>query len=97
VLVGRISIRHELNDYLAAYGGHIGYGVVFEHRRRGHATAMLGHGVFVARSLGVDSVLVTCDDDNIGSAHVIERNGGVLDSVAEKPGSAVGKRRSWID
>lgn len=96
VLVGRISIRHELNDYLAAYGGHIGYGVAPEHRRRGHATAMLGQGVIVARSLGVDSVLVTCDDDNAGSARVIEKCGGVLDSVLDWPGSAVPLRRYWI-
>jgi predicted acetyltransferase len=26
-LVGRISIHHELNEYLAHYPGHIGYGV----------------------------------------------------------------------
>src|SRR4051812_46061451 len=25
-LVGRVSIRHELNDFLATWGGHIGYG-----------------------------------------------------------------------
>lgn len=96
VLVGRISIRHELNDYLATYGGHIGYGVVPEHRRRGYATAMLCQGLIVARSLGVDSVLLTCDDDNTGSARVIEKNGGVLDSVLDQPGSAVPMRRYWI-
>ena len=95
-LVGRVSIRHELNDYLAAYGGHIGYGVAPEHRRRGHATAMLGQGLIVARSLGVDSVLVTCDDDDIGSARVIEKCGGVLDAVLDRPGCAVPKRRYWI-
>ena len=27
MLVGRVSIRHELNDFLADFGGHIGYGV----------------------------------------------------------------------
>lgn len=97
VLVGRISIRYELNDYLAAYGGQIGYAVVAEHRRRGHATAMLSQGLIVARSLGVDRVLVTCDDDNTGSARIIEKNGGVLDSVLDRPGSAVPKRRYWID
>ncbi len=97
LLVGRISVRHELNDYLAAYGGHIGYGVVPEHRRRGHATAMLGQGLIVARSLGVERVLVTCDDDNAASARVIEKCGGILDSVLDQPGSGVPKRRYWID
>lgn len=31
-IVGRASIRHELNDFLAREGGHIGYCVVAEHR-----------------------------------------------------------------
>ncbi len=26
-IVGRVSIRHQLNDFLRAYGGHVGYGV----------------------------------------------------------------------
>jgi predicted acetyltransferase len=35
----------------------------------------------VAREHGVDRALLTCDDDNVGSATVIERCGGVLDSI----------------
>jgi len=34
-IVGRTCIRHELNDYLAAFGGHIGYCVRPQFRRRG--------------------------------------------------------------
>ncbi len=34
-IVGRLSLRHRLNDHLARIGGHIGYGVVASHRRRG--------------------------------------------------------------
>lgn len=95
-LVGRISIRHTLNDYLAIYGGHIGYCVVPECRRRGHAEEMLRQGLIVARSLGVESVLATCDEDNIGSARVLEKNGGVLESVIEQPCRTIPLRRYWI-
>lgn len=95
-LVGRISIRHELNDFLAREGGHIGYGVRPAHRRRGYATEMLRQGMVVARSLGVDRVLITCDDDNLGSSTVIESCGGKLETVAT---SDTGRRyrRYWID
>ena len=40
-IVGRVSIRHSLNDFLERAGGHIGYVVVPEFRRRGYATTML--------------------------------------------------------
>jgi predicted acetyltransferase len=39
--VGRIAVRHELNDHLLEVGGHIGYDVRRSRRREGHATAML--------------------------------------------------------
>ena len=35
VIVGRASVRHELNEFLAVWGGHIGYGVRPAYRRRG--------------------------------------------------------------
>jgi len=96
VIVGRTSIRHALNDFLANEGGHIGYGVLRAHRRRGYATEILRQSLIVARAEGVDRVLVTCDDDNVGSATVIERCGGVLDSKGEaSDGTRI--RRYWID
>ena len=97
-LVGRTSIRHELTEYLAREGGHIGYAVVAEHRRRGYATEILRQSLVIARAAGVERVLVTCDDDNVGSAAVIERCGGVFDSiVARSDDDATLCRRYWID
>ena len=95
-LVGRSSIRHELNDFLRREGGHIGYGVLAEHRRRGYATEMLRQSLVVARAVGVVRVLVTCDHDNVGSATVIERCGGVLHSVIDCE-DGIAKRHYWID
>lgn len=96
-VVGRLSIRFELNDWLLAYGGHVGYGVRPAYRRRGIATELLRQALVIARAGGVDRVLVTCDDDNQASAATIERCGGVLEDVVEQPGEPVAKRRYWID
>ncbi|TGN64954.1 GNAT family N-acetyltransferase [Nocardioides eburneiflavus] len=88
--LGRLAIRHVLNDFLLDVGGHIGYDVRPTRRREGHATAMLRHALPWAGDLGVDPALVTCDDDNVGSVRVIEAAGGVLEDVRGD------KRRYWV-
>ena len=89
-VVGRLSIRHELNDWLFTTGGHVGYDVRPSERRKGHATAMLAAALPFADALGVDPALVTCDHDNVGSRKVIEANGG----VPAAPTAA--KLRFWV-
>jgi predicted acetyltransferase len=88
--IGRMSIRHELNDWLAEVGGHIGYDVRRSRRGQGHATAMLRAALAVARDLGIDRALLTCDEDNLASRTVIERNGGELEDTRG------GKLRYWV-
>jgi predicted acetyltransferase len=95
-VVGRVSIRHELNPYLEQFGGHIGYGVRPGFRRRGYATDILRQSLAVAASIGLERVLVTCDVDNVGSAAVIERCGGALENVVPVEGSAP-RCRYWVE
>jgi predicted acetyltransferase len=97
-IVGRVSIRHRLNDFLLRVGGHIGYVVVPEFRRQGCATAILRLAIDIAREKhGIDRVLVTCDSDNIGSIRTIEKNGGVFQNVITAPDLDKPRRRYWID
>jgi predicted acetyltransferase len=95
-VVGRVSVRHELTPFLLREGGHVGYAVGPAHRRRGHATEMLRQSVRRLAVLGVDRVLVTCDEDNVGSARTIEANGGVLEDVVDLGEGRPRKRRYWI-
>jgi predicted acetyltransferase len=79
-------------------GGHIGYVVVPEFRRLGYATAILRLSVLIAREkLGIGRLLLTCDDDNIGSIRTIEKNGGILENVITGPDLDKPKRRYWIE
>jgi predicted acetyltransferase len=89
-VVGRISLRHTLTPWLLEVGGHIGYAVRPTARRKGHATSALGLMLRIAGERGIDPVLVTCDDDNVGSRRVIEANGGVLEDVRNR------KMRFWL-
>ncbi len=95
-VIGRLSIRHTLNEFLAREGGHLGFAVRPQHRRNGYATEILKQGLIVARSLGIDRALVTCEEDNIGSATVIERCGGLFDSIHVTDEGKL-MRRYWID
>jgi predicted acetyltransferase len=88
--LGRLAIRHELNDFLRDVGGHIGYDVRPSRRREGHATAMLRAALPWAHDLGIDPALITCDLDNVGSIRVIEAAGGELEDVRGV------KRRYWV-
>jgi predicted acetyltransferase len=51
---------------------------------------MLRAALPVARALGIDRALITCDADNVGSRKVIEHNGGVR--IDERNG----RLRYWV-
>ena len=90
-LVGFLSLRHVLNDWLLNEGGHIGYSVRPSARRQGHAREALRLAVSAAAGLGIARVLVTCDTDNLASRRTIEVGGGVLEDERN------GKLRFWIE
>lgn len=95
-IVGRISIRHTLNDYLLRRGGHIGYAVAPRFRRRGYAREIVKQGLDYCRGLGLTRVLVTCGDGNEPSWRLIERFGGVLENKYFDEGDQEFNRRYWI-
>lgn len=97
MVVGRVFIRHELNDFLERIGGHVGYGVVPGFRRKGYATEMLRLALPLCSSLGLEKILVTCDVDNVGSRKVIENCGGIFAGISDEPEIDVQKRKYWIE
>lgn len=95
-IIGRVSIRHSLNDFLRKRGGHIGYAVARNYRQKGYATEMVRQGIEFCRKLGLPSILVTCTDENVPSWKIIERFGGELQDRTWDDEYKEMYRRYWI-
>jgi len=95
VYAGDLELRHSLNDALRLYGGHIGYKVRPSQRRKGYGTLLCKFGIEEARRRGIADILITCDDDNIGSQKVIEASGGILEDKVDNQRAAL-TRRYWV-
>lgn len=93
-IVGFISIRHELTDYLLKVGGHIGYSIHPDFWGQGYGTEQLALALQETDKLGLKGILITCDKTNPASAKVIIKNGGVLENE-EQDGEKI-IQRYWI-
>ena len=93
-VLGGIALRYGPGDYVRQFG-HIGYGIRPSARRRGLATWALGRMLDVARTVGLDRVLLVCGVDNLASARTIEQQGGVLEGVRDTEHGPL--RRYWIE
>ncbi len=98
--VGEVNIRHNLTEDLLKLGGHIGYGVRYSRQNKGIGTKMLSLALQYAKNeLGLDRVLLTCNDDNYASIKVIENNNGMLQDKIHNTidNHTWTTRRYWID
>lgn len=97
-IVGRVSIRHSLNDFLLQRGGHLGYWVAPRFRRRGYAMQMFRQGLdYCRQTLGMSRLLITCEDSNTPSIRMIEAVAARLENKVEDPDKAVLVRRYWLE
>ena len=94
--IGDVRIRHRLTDHLLQVGGHIGYYICAAKRRKGYGTQILRLALQKAKELGIDRVLITCDETNVASRRIIEKNGGVLEDKRPNPEGGADKLRFWI-
>ena len=97
--IGKVAIKHELNEGLFRLGGNIGYDIRPSQRMNGYGKYMLKLALPKARELGLERILVDCMCNNIGSRKIIEANGGVFEkeTEVERPEGTVRMRRYWIE
>ncbi len=94
LIVGNSNIRHNLTEYLSEIGGNIGYHIYPKFWQKGYGTKILELSLIEAKKIGLKKVLVTCDDDNIGSYKIIEKNRGILENKIMHKEKLC--RRYWI-
>ena len=80
---------------MSKVGGHIGYDIKPSMRRMGYGTEILKLSLPIAKQIGLDRVMLTCDDSNIASWKIMKKNGAILDEKYNYEGKF--KRRYWID
>ncbi|MBP7056857.1 GNAT family N-acetyltransferase [Candidatus Gracilibacteria bacterium] len=88
--LGRVNIRHWLNDVLSSPGGfgHIGAIIRPSARGNGIAGVVLAQSLLRARELGLREVVLSANQENVPSWRTIERGGGRLVAINElSPGS----------
>lgn len=95
--LGKISIRHELTEYLRNFGGSIGYEIRPTQRKKGFGSIILELGLLIAKDMQLPEIIITCDATNIGSKRIIEKNGGQFLEELDEPGSDVAKRRYFFE
>jgi predicted acetyltransferase len=96
-IVGESRLRHCLDSSLEEDGGHISYAIVPSQRQKGYGEQILALTLKKAREFGLPRVLVTCNVDNVPSAKIIRKNGGIL--AGERISLSTGKMvmRYWIE
>ncbi len=95
-VIGRYNLRHHLLPHLEKEGGHIGALIKTSERKKGYGSLGLSLTLSFAKALDLNKVLVTCDDDNVGSQKIIENNGGIYQDKGEVDGNDKLVRRYWI-
>lgn len=96
LFIGRIQIRHKLNEFLLQFAGNIGYSIRPSEQRKGYGKKILQMTLPHLKALGIDPVLITCNDNNISSIKIIESVNGILENKVPTPGSDIPQRRYWI-
>lgn len=95
-LIGMLDIRKELNEDLLNFYGNIGYSIRHSERRKGYATMQLKLAKEICRNMGMKKILISCYKENLASAKIILRSGGVLENevVDQRNGKIL--QRYWI-
>jgi len=96
-IVAASWLRHRITPTLGIEGGHIGYTVRPQFRRHGYGTRICALTLERARRIDIRRALITCDTDNLASARIIRKNGGMFAGEGRSPRTRKPVSRYWVD
>ena len=95
-IIGRVHLRHDLNENLRLRGGHMGYAVSDKFRAKGFGQQLAKAGCdHLKNILNVEKVLITCAKTNLGSIRIIENLGANLENII-KDENGIDTCRYWV-
>lgn len=97
MLIGTCRLRTELRNVESNLDGHIGYDIRPSCRKMGYGKVILKLALDEIQLYGLKNILITCDEDNIGSRKIIENNGGIYERTVFDDSDYKNVRRYWIN
>ncbi len=76
--VGYIGLRTKIDENWKKWSGNFYYAIRMSERKKGYATKMLELALIEFRKMGFKEVFSNSSAGNVGSAKVIENNGGIF-------------------
>lgn len=96
-IIGTINIRWNLPDNRKQFGGNIGYGIRPTERNKGYNKLNLYLGLIEAKKIGLDKVMISCEESNKASFKTIESLGGVLEKIQIDTFDGILTRVYWLN
>jgi len=88
-VLGNIRLSIGSTAHIERYAGHIGYGVLPQHRGHHYAARAVQSLLSLARQLNLDPLWITCDPENIASRRTIELAGAHFVEIVDVPADCI--------
>lgn len=88
---GSIRLNPEVDEKVNIYG-HIMYGVVPSKRKKGYGTLICKLLIEKAKELGIENIIISCNDNNLASSLIIQKNNGeLIEKVIDAEGTLINR------
>jgi len=87
--VGSINIRNATSRHIDFYAGHLGYSVDAASRGSRHAARAVRLLFPFVRRLGIRTLWITCDPDNVASRRTAELAGAEFVGIVDVPDNCI--------